>query len=61
MLYNNKGQRGVFTLTSPNPVSNLKLTRAIGESFVYPSKLLKGTYHFKYQFINKALDDMLKA
>jgi len=90
-LINNKGQRGIFNLTSPNPVSNLKLTRAIGESLnkptiftipafiirlilgemgeclllkgsaVYPSKLLKGKYQFKYQFIDKALDDILKA
>ena len=90
-LINNKGQRGIFNLTSPNPVSNLKLTRAIGESLnrptiftipafvirlifgemgeclllkgsaVYPSKLLKGKYQFKYQFIDKALDDILTA
>ena len=30
-------------------------------SAVYPSKLLKGKYQFKYQFIDKALDDILKA
>ena len=36
-LINNKGQRGIFNLTSPNPVSNLKLTRAIGESLNKPT------------------------
>lgn len=28
---------------------------------VYPSKLLKGKYQFKYQFIDRALDDILKV
>lgn len=90
-LINNKSQRGIFNLTSPNPVSNLELTRAIGESLnrptiftipafvirlifgemgeclllkgsaVYPSKLLKCKYQFKYQFIDKALEDILKV
>ena len=90
-LINNKSQKGIFNLTSPNPVSNLELTKAIGESLnrptiftipefvirlvfgemgkclllkgsaVYPSKLLKSKYQFKYQFIDKALEGILKG
>lgn len=36
-LINNTGQRGLFNLTSPNLASNLKLTRAIGESLNRPT------------------------
>ena len=51
-LINNKGQRGIFNLTSPNPVSNLKLTRAIGESLNRPT-IFTMNFNIKYLDLKK--------
>lgn len=88
-LINNKKQKGVFNLTSPNPVSNWNFTQTLGKvlnrptiftipgfviylifgemgdklllsgSAVYPCKLLKCRYQFKYKSLYKALKNIV--
>ena len=80
--------RGVFNLTAPNPVTNERLTKALGKTLnrptfatmpafalkiivgematmlltgqrVFPKKLVKSGFIFKYSTIDEALEDLL--